>query len=66
MYVRVVVFSYVHDRVCINAHKYTCIEDALSLLTNDSFCLRSGSVRGPEGEKATGGTEGTRYGNRGN
>lgn len=41
-------------------------EEALSLLTNDSFCLRSESGRGLEGEKGAGGTAGTRYGNGGN
>lgn len=64
------VSTYVHDSVCINAYKYTCMEEeekeALSLLTNDSFCLRSESMRGLEGEKATGVAEGTRYGNGGN
>lgn len=38
---------------------------ALSLLTNNSFFLNE-SVRGLEGEKATGGTKGTGYGNGGN
>lgn len=70
MYVRAVVSAYVRDSVGINAYKYTCMEEeeeeALSLLTNDSFCFRSESGRGLEGEKGAGGTAGTRYGNGGN
>lgn len=56
------VSTYVHDSVCINAYKYTCMEEeekeALSLLTNDSFCLRSESVRGLEGENQQEGLRG--------